>query len=56
MPVTVLQPDRPQTHQNPSVCFADIPLWERGTNHQPAAHPIANLRRLRRHLLPKEGG
>ena len=32
-----------------------LPL-KRGTNHQPAAHPIANLRLLRSHLLPKEGG
>ena len=36
----------PQVHQNPSVCFADISLWERETNHQPAAFPPANLRRL----------
>ena len=36
----------PQIHQNPSVCFADISLWERETNHQPAAFPPANLRRL----------
>ncbi len=31
------------------------PLWKRGTNHQPAAHPTANLRRLRRHRRALKG-
>ena len=62
MPVTVLQPNRPrilleappydkrQRLRRESIriplSLRDISLWERETNHQPAAHPLANLRRL----------
>ena len=49
----------PQIHQNPSVTNVTSPFGKgRLTISLRRFHqfPFANLRRLRRHLLPKEGG